>query len=131
MLALDYGTKRIGLAVSDLLRLTAQPVATIETTHFNEELPVLVEQFSVEELVVGLPVSLDGTEGAAAAQARALAASAAKLTGLPVTMVDERFTTRIAESAMLEAGVKRRNRRNQVDRLAATILLQGYLDGKR
>jgi len=131
VLALDYGTKRIGLAVSDLLRLTAQPVATIETTRLNEELPVLVEQFSVEELVVGLPVSLDGTEGVAAAQARALAASAAELTGLPVTMVDERFTTRIAESAMLEAGVKRRDRRHQVDRLAATILLQGYLDGKR
>lgn len=130
VLALDYGSKRIGVAISDPLSITAQPLGTIASDRLAEELLPLVETWSVAEVVVGLPVSLDGSEGASASAARQLAELVTGLTGLKVTMVDERFTTRIAESAMLEAGVKRRKRRQRADRLAATVFLQSYLDSK-
>ena len=99
ILGLDYGTHRIGVALSDPLHLTAQPLCVLEATgaDLGERLRELVAEHDVERIVVGLPVSLSGAEGAAAERARAFAAFAMESTGVPVEMVDERYTTRTAE----------------------------------
>jgi putative Holliday junction resolvase len=134
ILALDPGTKRVGVAVSDPLHLTAQPHGALDAT--AEDLDVglkeMVEELDVERIVVGLPVGLSGEEGAAARAARAFAARVAAATGLPVELHDERFSTTTAERALLEAGMRRRRRRETRDRVAAAVFLQAYLDaGKR
>ena len=91
----------------------------------------LVDEYGVELVVVGLPVHLSGEEGTAAEAARAFADSVAAATGLPVELQDERFTTVTAEEALLEGGVRRRERREIRDKVAAAVMLQGYLDGSR
>ncbi len=87
-------------------------------------------EFGVEKLVVGLPTSLSGAEGQSAEGARALGAELENALGLEVVYIDERFTSRMAEGALLESGMKRRERRRKVDKVAAAIILQGYLDSQ-
>ncbi|MEE8497487.1 MAG: Holliday junction resolvase RuvX, partial [Acidimicrobiia bacterium] len=91
----------------------------------------LVESLDVERIVVGLPVSLDGTEGASARLARDLADRITEATGVEVSLVDERFSTVTAERVMIEAGARRAKRRAARDRVAAAVFLQAYLDGMR
>lgn len=130
VLALDPGSRRIGVAVSDPLRLTAGPLRVIDRRSGDAfgEIREIVGEYQPDLIVVGLPVSLRGGEGAAAAEARRFGEEVGRVTGLPVEYVDERFTTRTAESAMLEGGVRRRDRRDRVDKVAAAVILQQFLE---
>jgi putative Holliday junction resolvase len=131
---LDVGTKTVGIAVSDALGITAQPVRTIRRTNLRAdlaELKRLVEEQEVTLLVIGLPLNMDGTEGPRAEASRAFAAAAAKATALPVEFQDERLTTVAAERVLLEADVSRKKRREVIDQLAAQLILQSWLDARR
>ncbi len=129
VLALDHGSVRIGVAVSDPLGITAQPHGVLEAgPELMERIGNLVEDLGVERIVVGLPVGLDGTEGEAARRARAFADEVAESTGCPTELVDERFSTVIAERAMIGGGVRRDRRRRTRDGVAAAVFLQSYLD---
>ena len=128
VIAVDYGSKRVGIAISDHLRLTARPLEVVPRTHAVSRVAELAKELDVDTLVVGLPVGLSGGEGPSAAAARNMGAELAAATGLGVEYLDERFTTRLAEEALLESGMSRRRRRVTVDRVAAAILLQDYLD---
>lgn len=133
VLALDPGSTRIGVALSDALQLTAQPHSTLDATADDliPQIRALVGDNDVEVVVVGLPVSLDGSSGQAATAARQFAGLVADEIGVPVELVDERFSSVIAERVMLEAGTKRRKRREGRDRVAAAVILQAYLDRVR
>lgn len=133
ILALDPGTRRIGVALSDPLGLTAQPHGTLDATaaDLDARLRALAAEAGAGMIVVGLPIGLNGTEGRAAEQARAFAARVAAATGLPVRLHDERLTTVTAERVLLEAGLRRERRKAVRDKVAAAVLLQSYLDGGR
>jgi putative Holliday junction resolvase len=130
-LGVDYGTKRVGLAISDSLGLTARPLAVVPRTSVVDEVRSLVQEQDVVTIVVGLPTGLGGDEGMSASEARELAKELATATGVDVVLRDERYTSRIAESALLESGMRRRKRRESVDKVAAAIILQDYLDSIR
>jgi putative Holliday junction resolvase len=133
ILALDPGSKRVGVAVSDPLRLTAQPHEVLDVTSpdFERLLREMVDELDVVRIIVGLPVGLNGNEGPAAAAARGFAARVAAATGLPVDLYDERFSTVTAERVLLEAGLRRSRRRAARDSVAAAVFLQAYLDGRK
>jgi putative Holliday junction resolvase len=131
LLGVDYGSVRVGLAVSDPDRKIAFPLATYtrrdrerDAAYFRE----LVAREEVGGLVVGLPVHTNGREGQKAREARAFGRLLAEATGLPVVFWDERFTTVEAESALWEAGLTHKKRKARRDRVAAQMLLQAYLD---
>jgi putative Holliday junction resolvase len=131
VLGLDYGTRRIGVALSDPLGITAGPLAVLDTTKDpRRQLQRLVAEHDVDVVVVGLPVGLDGREGAAAEAARRFAAEIAPAVGVPVELYDERFSTVTAERSLIEAGMRRERRRETRDRVAAAVFLQAYLDGR-
>ncbi|MCJ7725769.1 MAG: Holliday junction resolvase RuvX [Acidimicrobiia bacterium] len=133
IVALDGGTVRIGVAVSDPMYLTAQPYGVLEATaaDLDERLRELAQETDAERFVVGLPVGLDGREGAAAGHARELAARVEAATGLPVDLHDERFSTVTAERVLVSANLRRSRRKQVRDRVAAAVFLQSYLDGRR
>ncbi len=130
ILALDYGTKRIGVALSDELGWTAQPLETFERRTLDRDIAhiaALVRSHEVARVVLGLPLQLDGRQGPAI---EAMREFSAKLeAGLPVPLVlwDERLTTKAAEDLLIAADVSRKKRKGAVDRIAAAILLQSYL----
>ncbi len=131
LLGVDYGQVRVGLAVCDPNRMIAFPLATRERQGPARDaafFQAIVKEESIAGLVVGLPLHLDGREGAKAAEARAFGAWLAEATGLPVVYWDERFTTVEAESALWAAGLTHQRRKDRRDRVAAQILLQTYLD---
>jgi putative Holliday junction resolvase len=130
-LGVDYGTLRIGLAVSDALGLTAQPLEVVARKDLTEALRRVAQEYDIERVVVGLPTSLGGHESDSAFGARELGAQIASLLGVEVDYVDERFTSRMAEGALLESGMRRRDRKATVDKVAAAIILQTYLDTRR
>ena len=132
-LGLDPGERRIGVAISDASCTIASPVDFIDVKAGNTEARItnLCAEWEITTIVVGLPVSLDGSEGPAAVRSRDFGAVVAELTGLPVEYQDERFTTVTAEQALLEAGVKRRSRTSKRDQIAAAVMLQGFLDRRR
>src|SRR6185436_11243867 len=130
ILALDYGTKRIGVALSDELGWTAQPLETFERRTLERDvahIASLVETHEVREVVLGFPLQLDGREGPAIQAMRNFAVHLEQ--GLPVPLVlwDERLTTKAAEDLLIAADVSRKKRKGAVDRIAASILLQSYL----
>jgi putative pre-16S rRNA nuclease len=130
---LDVGTKTVGVAVSDGLGLTAQPVTTLRRTSLRAdltELRRLAEQHGVDHAVVGLPLNMNGTEGPSAAEARRFGEAVGHSLGLRVEYWDERLTTTAANRVLLEANLSRARRRAVVDRVAATIILQGWLDAQ-
>ncbi len=127
-LGIDYGTKRVGLAISDGLGLTARPLEVVARKRVVDRVKELVSTYDVAGLIIGLPTGLTGGEGQSAEGARRLGDELCEATGLGVEYIDERFTSRIAEEALLGAGMKRRNRRETVDKVAAAIILQAYLD---
>ncbi len=132
MLAVDWGTKHFGVAISDPSRLIAQPLTTL-TRRAHHRAPVagvvaLVEVHGATEIVVGLPLLPDGNEGEAALAARAFGAAVAERSGRPVTFVDERLSTAHALKSARRAGVKDRDSRSRIDQMAAVAILQGYLD---
>jgi putative Holliday junction resolvase len=127
-LGVDYGQKRVGLAISDGAGITARPLDVIAVDDVDETLPRIVAEYQIDGVVIGLPTSLGGYEGTSAEGAREMGERIGDLLGVPVTFIDERFTTRIAEEALLESGMKRRDRRETVDKVAAAIILQTFLD---
>jgi putative Holliday junction resolvase len=133
-LALDIGSKRIGVAVSDELGLTAQPVLTLERRRNAREdlrsLARLARRFEVAGIVVGNPLHLSGEPSPRAAKTQTLAAELGELTGLPVHLWDERLTTREAHQILYEAGHARQEHRLVVDQVAATLILQSFLNEK-
>lgn len=128
VLAVDPGTVRVGLAVSDPLGITAQPLEVVGAGDAVARISEVCRDLDVEQVLVGLPTTERGEEGSSARMARELAAEIEEATGLPVTTVDERYTSRMAESVMVDAGAKRRKRRAERDKVAAAMLLRGYLD---
>ena len=131
-LGVDLGSKRIGIAVSDISGTVASPLTTVHRSkskrHDHDEIARLVRIEEAELVVVGLPLSLDGTHGPAATAAMNEADRLASVVGVPVEMYDERFTTVTAERGMLEAGMNAQARRKVVDKVAAAVMLQAWLD---
>ena len=136
IMGLDYGSKTIGVAVSDPLGLTAQGVEIIRREEENKlrkslrRIEELVKQYEVEELVLGFPKNMNNTIGERAEKSLQLKETLEKRLGLPVVMWDERLTTVEANRTLMETGVRRENRGKYVDMLAAVFILQGYLDAK-
>ncbi len=131
ILGLDPGERRIGVALSDPLGMIASPHSVIDQREqdVTAELRRLVAEEEVARIVIGLPVSLDGQERVAAQRAREFGAVVAAATGLDPVFADERFTTNVAERALIEGNVSRSDRRTTRDKVAAAVMLQGYLDG--
>ena len=130
ILALDLGTKRVGVAVCDELRLTVRPLRALPRTSWKRLLLAvseLCEQFDAESLVIGLPLRLDGTEGDAATEARRLARNFGLSLKIPIHLQDERLTSREAESALREAGYAGAEIKERVDSESAAIILRDYL----
>ena len=129
-LGLDPGQRRIGVAISDPTRTIASPVRYIDTRtdDVSQTLRDICAEYEVTVVVVGLPIGLDGSEGASAAAARSFADTVVDATGLDVDFQDERFTSRTAEAALIEGGVRRRARKDKRDQVAAAVMLQSYLD---
>jgi putative Holliday junction resolvase len=134
-LGIDLGSKRIGIAVSDISGTVASALTTVHRSssrrHDHAEIARLVRDEEAEVVVVGLPLSLDGSAGPAARSAETEARQLASVVGVPVEMYDERFTTVTAERGMLEAGLDARQRRKVVDKVAAAVMLQAWLDHRR
>ncbi|HOG17215.1 MAG TPA: Holliday junction resolvase RuvX [Syntrophales bacterium] len=134
ILGLDYGEKRIGVALSDELGLTAQPLMTLQRKSRRrdlEDLAQIIRTHGVERIVVGYPLRLDGSEGIQCEKVQRFITSLESAFGVPVVRRDETLSTRQAEEILAEAGVRREKRRELVDRIAAGLILQGYLDALR
>ncbi len=133
-LGLDVGTRRVGVAVSDELGLTAQPVLTLGRKSNPRDdlrsLARLARRFGVAGIVVGLPLYLSGEESPQARKTRAFAGELGKLTGLPIYFEDERLTSREAHGILYKSGRKRQAHRRVVDQVAAALILQGFLEGR-
>ena len=134
ILGLDYGSKTVGVAVSDPLGFTAQGVEIIRRKSENKmrqtlaRIEELIAQYQVEEIVLGLPKNMNNTLGDRAEKSLELKETLESRTGLPVVMWDERLTTVSANRVLMETGVRRENRKEHVDEIAAVFILQGYLD---
>jgi putative Holliday junction resolvase len=133
-LGIDPGSVRVGLAAADPTGSLASAVAVLPRARARElwdRVRTEAAEREAQVIVVGLPRELDGSEGPAAADARALAADAERETGLPVELYDERFTSAAAERALIAGGMRRDRRRRTVDGVAAALMLQGWLDAQK
>ncbi len=133
ILGIDLGEKRIGLAVSDPLGMTAQGLPTLEIRSEKEALAGIAaaaRDWKAVRIVIGLPLNMNGSEGAQASRARRVGAALGRMLLLPVDFRDERWSSRSAERVLLEADLSRRKRRQALDRLSAQIILQNYLDSR-
>ena len=134
IMGLDFGSKTVGVAVSDSLLLTAQGVEIIRRKEENKlrqtlaRIEELIVEYEVREIVLGLPKNMNATEGERVQLTMEFKEKLERRTGLPVHMWDERLTTVAADNAMMEAGIRRENRKEYVDMIAASLILQGYLD---
>ena len=134
ILALDVGERRIGVALSDLSRTLATPYITIHATPVNiffKKLSQIITQEDVVQIVVGLPISLNGQEGPQAQRIRAFIETLAAQVTLPIATCDERYTSAEAERIMIEAGLRPEQRKARIDEVAASIILQDYLTSLR
>ena len=134
ILGLDFGSKTVGVAVSDGLLLTAQGVETIERKDENKlrktcaRIEELIAEYEITEIVLGLPKNMNNTEGERVEKTKAFGEMLERRTGLPVHYWDERLTTVAAEQILIESVVRRENRKAVIDKVAAGLILQGYLD---
>jgi len=131
ILAIDYGRKRTGLAVTDILRITANPSLRIETKDLMKWLADYFTKEPVDEVVIGHPTQMNGEESEAMNYIRPFMGNFKKqFPDKPITMYDERFTSVLAHQAMINGGMKKKDRQNKavVDKIAACIILEGYLD---
>lgn len=134
VMGLDYGTVTVGVAISDALKITAQGIETIRRKEENKlrrtlaRIEELVKEYEVDTIVVGLPKNMNNTIGERANKSIDFADMVHRRTGVEVVMWDERLTTVTAHNAMLEADISRKNRYDVVDKVAAVIILQNYLD---
>lgn len=134
IMGLDYGTKTVGVAISDALLLTAQGIETIERKEENKlrrtcaRIEELIREYDVDRIVLGLPKHMNNDIGERAEKSIEFGEMLKKRTGLEVIMWDERMTTVSAERVLIESDVRRENRKKYVDKIAAVFILQGYLD---
>lgn len=137
VLGLDYGTKTIGVAVSDPLGWTAQGLETINRTDPRnliasmERIGEIISEYEIETIIVGMPLNMNNTEGERVAGTKYFMNKLEKTYELPVIPVDERLTTVSAERILIEGSVRRENRKEHIDKIAASIILQTYLDSQR
>ncbi|GAA6210943.1 Holliday junction resolvase RuvX [Hyphomicrobiales bacterium 4NK60-0047b] len=128
---LDYGTKTIGVSISDTMQTISSGLETIKRTKFKNDVARLleiIEEHEVKAFVIGLPLNMDGTEGPRVQSTKAFARNLANVTSLPLIFWDERMSTQAAERALLEADSSRKRRKEVIDKMAATYILQGALD---
>ena len=134
IMGLDYGSKTVGVAISDPLGITAQGIETITRKEENKlrktlaRIEELVNEYEVETIVLGFPKNMNNTIGDRAEKSLELKTMLERRIGIPVVMWDERLTTLSAERTLMESGVRRENRKQYVDKIAAVFILQGYLD---
>ncbi len=137
IMGLDFGSKTVGVAISDALLLTAQGIEIIRRKEENKlrqtlaRIEELIVEYEVEEIVLGLPKHMNNTEGVRAELTMEFKDKLERRTGLPVTLWDERLTTVAADKAMMEAGIRREERKEHVDRIAASLIMQGNLDRRK
>ncbi len=134
IMGLDLGDKTIGVAISDAMKWTAQGLETIQRKQEKQDvqrLREIVSEHEVESIVLGLPVNMNGTMGPRSELVKNFAAVLEKQLKLPVYFWDERLSTVAAERTLLEADVSRKKRKHVIDKLAAVIILQGYLDARQ
>lgn len=137
IMGLDFGSKTVGVAISDPLLITAQGIEIIERKEENKlrktlaRIEELIVEYEVEEIVLGLPKNMNDSLGERAELSLEFKDKLERRTGLPVEMWDERLTTVAADKAMIEAGIRREHRKEHVDRIAACFILQGYLDYRK
>lgn len=136
ILGLDFGTKTLGVAVSDELGWTAQGIETIRIDEENGEygfdrLRQLIEQYAVEEIVIGFPKNMNGTIGPRGEATQRFAEQVKQTVSLPVVLWDERLSTMAAERMLIAADVSRKKRKKVIDKMAAVMILQSYLDHKQ
>jgi putative Holliday junction resolvase len=130
-LGLDVGRRRTGVAVSDEYGILASPVGYVERNQNDRRaFAELVERYGVERLVAGLPAGMSGREGEQAAETRVYAEALARDLNLPLDFWDERLTSTVAERSLIASGSRRDKRREQIDAVAAAVMLQGYLDAQ-
>lgn len=136
IMGLDFGSKTVGVAVSDPLFVTAQGLEIIRRKEENKQrqtlarIEQLIQEYEVGEIVLGYPKNMNDTEGERVAKTKEFAEKLTRRTGLPVHFWDERLTTVEAEEIMIEAGLRREERKEHIDKLAAVLILQGYLDNR-
>lgn len=134
IMGLDFGSKTVGVAVCDALGLTAQGVETITRKDENKlrqtlaRIETLIGEYEIETIVLGYPKNMNDTVGERAKKTEEFKAMLERRTGLPVILWDERLTTVAAEEILIESGVRREHRKEVIDKIAAGIILQGYLD---
>ena len=137
IMGLDFGSKTVGVAISDELLMIAQPLEIVRRKEANKlrqtlaRIEELIVEYEVEEIVLGLPLNMDDTEGERVVLTREFQEKLERRTGLPVYTWDERLTTVEADNAMMEAGIRRENRKEYVDKIAAALILQGYLENRK
>ena len=137
IMGLDFGSKTVGVAISDELLITAQGIEIIRRKEENKlrqslaRIEALIEEYGVEEIVLGYPKNMNTTEGERVELTNEFKDKLERRTGLPVALWDERLTTVAADRFMIEAGIRREERKEHVDRIAATFILQGYLDYRK
>jgi putative pre-16S rRNA nuclease len=132
ILAIDHGTKRIGVAISDELRMIAQPLEFVPAepfTRFLSRLKEIIREKQVVLVLVGMPRNMDGSYGPAALKVQEFVAVLKEAITIPVQTLDERLTSAQANRLLIQANVRRNKRKEKVDKTAAAILLQSYLDG--
>lgn len=133
-MGIDLGSRRVGIAISDADRKVASPIETVERSNnlaqSHKEIVELLKEWEADQLVVGLPLSLDGSEGPAARGARKEAKQLAKLVSVPIDLHDERLTTVTADRILMEQNLDAKERRKVVDKVAASVMLQSWLDGQ-
>lgn len=137
IMGLDFGSKTVGVAISDELMITAQGIEIIRRKEENKlrqtlaRIEELIVEYGVEEIVLGLPKNMNDTEGVRVEMTNEFKDKLERRTGLVVHMWDERLTTVAADKTMMEAGIRREKRKDYVDMIAATLILQGYLDYRK
>ncbi len=134
MLSVDYGDKRIGIAVCDELEMLATPLTTLKSTSMRNNIDAvaaLAKKENAQKIVVGLPLNMDGTEGERASKSRSFGKVLERVSGVPVAYFDERLTSMQAEEIMNGMGIKKDKQKNIVDQIAAQIILQGYMDANK
>ncbi|MBL8188621.1 MAG: Holliday junction resolvase RuvX [Acidobacteria bacterium] len=132
VMAVDFGTKAIGLAICDELQLAVRPLTTLRHPHLQDapqHISQLAEQYDIGTLVVGLPLNMDGTSGEAVEKVNAFVAKLRPLVAVPIKFVDERLTSFEADQILREMGVGLKERKARSDEYAAVLILQDYLDG--
>lgn len=134
IMGLDYGSKTVGVAVSDPLGITAQTEETIVREKENKlrrtlaRIEELIQKYEIEEIVLGYPKNMNNTIGQRAEKTSEFKEMLERRTGLPVILWDERLTTAAADQVLMESGVRREHRKEYVDQIAAALILQGYMD---